>query len=237
MTEQIQDHGRATKLAHVLALDSLKRKVDPGHAALIIIDVQNDFCAPGGLVANEGQDVSEAMRVGERLPAFVDAARSAGVLVIFVRTVYTTRHNFYLSDSLLEHAARRRPGRHIKTPFCVDGSWGGDFFGRVRPQPEDPIVTKHRYSGFHNTELDTVLHVHGIRTLIISGVATNVCVATTAHDGFMRDYYIVLVEDGTASYTQDEHEAALDDINRYFGEVTNIAAVTSIWHEQSAKNA
>jgi ureidoacrylate peracid hydrolase len=119
----------------------------------------------------------------------------------------------------------------------VDGSWGGDFFGRVRPQPEDPIVTKHRYSGFHNTELDTVLRVHGIRTLIISGVATNVCVATTAHDGFMRDYYIVLVEDGTASYTQDEHEAALDDINRYLGEVTNIAAVTSIWHEQSAKNA
>jgi ureidoacrylate peracid hydrolase len=239
MTEQIQDHGRATTLAlaHVLALDSLKRKVDPAHAALIIIDVQNDFCAPGGVVANEGQDVSEAMRVGERLPAFVDAARSAGVLVIFVRTVYTTRHNFYLSDSLLEHAARRRPGRHIKTPFCVDGSWGGDFFGQVRPRPEDPIVTKHRYSGFHNTELDTVLRVHGIRTLIISGVATNVCVATTAHDGFMRDYYIVLVEDGTASYTQDEHEAALDDINRYFGEVTNIAAVTSIWHGQSAKTA
>jgi ureidoacrylate peracid hydrolase len=235
MTDQTQDRGRATKLAHVLPLDSLKHKVDPRHAALIIIDVQNDFCAPGGLVANEGQDVSEAVRVGERLPAFVDAARAAGVLVIFVRTVYTTQHNFYLSDSLLEHAARRRPGRHIKTPFCVDGSWGGDFYGKVRPQPEDPVVTKHRYSGFHNTELDTVLRVHGIRTLIVTGVATNVCVATTAHDGFMRDYYIVLVEDGTASYTQDQHEAALNDINRYFGEVTNIAAITSIWREQRAK--
>jgi ureidoacrylate peracid hydrolase len=235
MTDQTQD--RATKLAHVLALDSLKRKVDPGHAALIIIDIQNDFCAPSGLVANEGQDVSEAVRVGERLPAFVDMAHAAGVLVIFVRTVYTTQHNFYLSDSLLEHAARRRPGRHIKTPFCVDGSWGGDFFGEVRPRVEDPIVTKHRYSGFYNTELDTVLRVHGIRTLILTGVATNVCVATTAHDGFMRDYYIVLVEDGTASYTLDQHEAALNDIHRYFGEVTNIAAITSIWREQSAKLA
>jgi ureidoacrylate peracid hydrolase len=138
---------------------------------------------------------------------------------------------------LLEHAARRRPERHIKTPFCVDGSWGGDFFGEVRPRVEDPIVTKHRYSGFYNTELDTVLRVHGIRTLILTGVATNVCVATTAHDGFMRDYYIVLVEDGTASYTLDQHEAALNDIHRYFGEVTNIAAITSIWREQSAKLA
>src|SRR5262245_27200148 len=237
MKEQTRDSESATKLAHVPPLDSLRRKVDPRYAALIIIDVQNDFCAPGGLVANEGQNVSEAVRVGERLPVLIDAARTAGVLVIFVRTVYTTQHNFYLSDSVLEHAARRRPGWHIKTPFCVDGAWGGDFFGEVRPRPEDPVVTKHRYSGFHNTVLDTVLRVHGIRTLIITGVATNVCVATTAHDGFMRDYYIVVVEDGTASYSQGQHEAALNDINRYFGEVTNIASITSIWRKKSVKPA
>jgi nicotinamidase-related amidase len=53
----------------------------------------------------------------------------------------------------------------------------------------------------------------------------------------MRDYYIVLVEDGTASYSQDQHEAALTDINRYFGEVTNIAAITSIWREKSIRPA
>ena len=65
MKEQTRDSESATKLAHVPPLDSLRRKVDPRYAALIIIDVQNDFCAPGGLVANEGQNVSEAVRVGE----------------------------------------------------------------------------------------------------------------------------------------------------------------------------
>jgi hypothetical protein len=98
MTEQTQDHKRATKLAHVLPLDSLRRKVDPRHAALIIIDVQNDFCAPGGLVANEGQDVSEAVRVGERLPVLGDNSASVGRLV---RELESLGHGLHIESAAL----------------------------------------------------------------------------------------------------------------------------------------
>lgn len=71
----------------------------------------------------------------------------------------------------------------------------------------------------------------------MTGIATNVCVATTVHDGFMRDYYIVMVSDGTASYAKDQHEMALDDIERFYGEVASIEQITSIWQTQAAKQA
>lgn len=223
----------ASTIAHVPPLDTLQRKVDVHHAALLVVDVQNDFCAPGGLIATEGRDVSEAQRVGDRLPAFIAAARAAGALVVFIRSVYTTDTNLYLSDSWMEQAMRRRPGGYTRIPACAAGSWGGDFYGKVRPEPNDPVITKHRYSGFHNTALDTVLRAHGIRTLIMTGVATNVCVETTARDGFMRDYYIVMVEDGAASYAKAEHDMALVNIDRYFGQVSSVAEITAIWNEQA----
>jgi ureidoacrylate peracid hydrolase len=214
-------------------LDTWAHKIDPRHTALLVVDVQNDFCAPDGLIGKEGRDVSEARRVAEGLPAFIAAAREAGALVVFIRSVYTTEGNMYLSDSWLEHAARRRPGGYTRIPACAAGSWGGDFYGDVRPQPYEPIVSKHRYSGFHNTDLDTILRAHGVRTLVMTGVATNVCVETTARDGFMRDYYIVMVADGTAAYSSREHEMALENIDRYFGQVSTVAEITQTWLQRN----
>jgi ureidoacrylate peracid hydrolase len=69
----------------------------------------------------------------------------------------------------------------------------------------------------------------------MTGVATNVCVESTARDGFMRDYYIVLVEDGTASYSSEEHKMAISNIDRYFGQVSSISEITTIWREQNDK--
>lgn len=68
-----------------------------------------------------------------------------------------------------------------------------------------------------------------MRTVVLTGVSTNVCVETTAREGFVRDYYVVLVGDGTAAYSQDEHDKTLKDIDRFFGEVTTIAALKAIW--------
>lgn len=237
MTKLTANLGLATRVAHVEPLDTISRKIAPEHVALIVVDMQNDFCAPSGLLDIEGRDISDAKSLADRLPRFINAARAVGVLVVFIQTVYTTENNFYLSDSYLEQAARRCPDRHAKIPVCGADLWGGDFYGEVRPRPNEPVVKKHRYSAFHNTDLDTILRAHGVRTLIMTGVATNVCVAVTAHDGFMRDYYIVFPEDGTASYSRDEHDVSLRDIDRYFGEVTSIAEITSIWLEQSTSEA
>ena len=224
----------AAKVAHVEPLRGLPQKASPRHTALIVIDMQNDFIADEGLIAKEGLDVTPAQQLAERLPALIETARKAGVLVVFVRNVYSTDGNFYLSDAWLEQAARKRGGSYTRVPVCAPGSWQGDFYGAVRPLPSEPIITKHRFSAFHNTDLDTVLRANGIRTVVMTGVVTNVCVETTAREAFIRDYYVVMVDDGTAAFDRRDHEMTLHNIDRFFGEVTTIADLTAIWPPRNA---
>jgi ureidoacrylate peracid hydrolase len=227
------DHDIAEQLAHVRPFRGLKEKVRPEHTALIVIDMQNDFLAPEGLIGAEGRDLAEAQRMAERLPELLSTARRAGVLVVFVRNIYTSDRNFFLSDAWLEQAARRRAGGYTRIPVCASGSWAGDFYGNNRPEPHEPVVTKHRYSSFYNTDLDTILRANGIRTVVLTGVVTNVCVETTAREAFVRDYYVAVVNDGTAAYEPEDHEMTLKNIDRFFGEVTTIAELKEHW---SARN-
>ena len=219
----------AARIAHRAPLGSLHEKTEPAHTALLVIDMQNDFCACGGLVDKGGRDVTPVQEMANALPSLIERARKAGVLVVFVRSVYTTDDNRFLSDVWLEQAARKQGGGYTVTPVCRDGSWEGDYYGEVRPQDGDIVVTKHRYNAFHNTDLDTILAAKGIRTIVVTGVSTNVCVESTARDGFMRDYYVVLVSDATAAYSLEEHEMTLHNIDRFFGEVTTVAALRDRW--------
>jgi ureidoacrylate peracid hydrolase len=227
----------AAALAHRPLLSTLEQKIEPSHTALIVVDVQNDFCAPNGFMDAEGMDLTTVQAMAERLPAALRAAREAGVLVVFVRNIYSSDRNNYLSDTWLEQAARRRRSSYTENPVCEAGSWAGDFYGDVRPEPGEPIVTKHRFSGFHNTDLDTILRSHGSRTLVMSGVASNVCVETTAREGFVRDYYIIYLSDGTAAYVDKDHEAALRVIDLFFGQVVTIPEVIEVWEKQRASLA
>lgn len=240
MNTSVDDIEIAARLSHIRPLITLREKIDPSRAALIVVDMQNDFCAVGGMMSTEGFDVSEVQKTASRLPALLAAARSAGALVVFVRNIYSTKPEFssggenkpanmYLSNSWLEQAARTRKGSYTRRQVCAEGSWEGDFYGDVRPLPGEPVVTKHRYSAFHNTDLDSILRAHGTRTIVLTGVATNVCVETTAREGFVRDYYVVFVADGTAAYSLEDHNATLRNINRFFGEVTTIADIISVW--------
>jgi ureidoacrylate peracid hydrolase len=210
--------------------------VRPEHTALIVIDVQNDFCAPGGMMDREGQDLRDVQEMALALPRLIRAARDAGVLVVFVRNVYSTEQNHYLSDVWLEQASRRRAGSYTVSPVCGPDSWEGDFYS-VRPLPEDPVITKHRFSAFHNTDLETVLRAHSIRSVVMSGVATNVCVETTAREAFVRDYYVVFLSDGTATYQRAGHEATLAVIDRFFGEVAAIDDVVECWNDAKPADA
>jgi len=219
----------ADALSHVPILRSLEAKVDPRHTALIVIDVQNDFCAPGGMMDKEGLDLSLAQAMGDRMPALIDAARKAGSTVVFVRNVYSSSGNSYLSDVWLEQATRRRGESYTKRDVCAADSWEGDFYGDIAPLPGEAIITKHRYSAFHNTDLQTVLRANGIRTVVLAGVATNVCVETTAREAFIRDFYVVFLDDGTATYAEADHAATLSIIDRNFGQVATIAEVVDVW--------
>jgi ureidoacrylate peracid hydrolase len=218
----------ASSLAHRPLLTTLGEKVEPRHTALLVIDVLNDFCAEGGMMEREGQDLRHVQQMAEALPRLLDTAREAGVLVVFVRNVYSTEENHYLSDVWLEQAARRRSGSYTVWPVCGAGSWEGDFYS-VRPLAEEPVITKHRFSAFHNTDLETVLRAHSVRSVVLAGVATDVCVETTAREAFVRDYYVVFLSDGTATYNRPSHEATLAVIDRFFGQVATMEDVIACW--------
>jgi ureidoacrylate peracid hydrolase len=210
-------------------LVGVEQKVAPEHTALVVVDVQNDFCAPGGMMDREGNDLEAVQEMAGALPRLIEEARTAGVLVVFVRNVYNTEPNRYLSDVWLEQAARQRKGSYTVSAVCAPDSWEGDFYGDVQPLPGEPVVTKHRFSSFHNTDLETILRARSIRTVVLAGVASNVCVETSAREAFVRDYYVVFLSDGTATYSDAAHEATLRVIDQFFGQVARIEDVIACW--------
>ena len=182
----------------------------------------------------EGRDISAVKAMVPRLDRLIDAARHAKVRCVWIRNVYNTGPNWYLSDVWLEHAQRRRRGAYLSIPVCEPNAWNGDFF-EIKPLPDEAIVTKHRYGAFESSDLDLVLRSQGIRTVIMTGVATNVCVETTARQAFLRDYYVVFTSDCTATYDQADHEATLRNIDAYFGEVISAAQVQACWQSEPAR--
>jgi ureidoacrylate peracid hydrolase len=197
----------------------LFEKVDPRQAALVVVDVQNDFCHDDGAMSKNGADVKPMQLIAPRLNRLIDEAHSAGTLVVFVRTTHSKE-----TDSLV-WTERHTERRHY---ICADGSWGAEWF-EVSPAPGDHVVLKHRYSGFVGTELDELLRSREITSVVLTGVVTNVCVESTARDAFMRDYFVVVVRDCTATSEPEDHEQALDRIGRTFGVVASADEVAACW--------
>jgi ureidoacrylate peracid hydrolase len=209
-------------------LKTLAEKVRPEHCAVLIVDVQNDFCCKGGAMHREGRDLTLVKAMVPRLAVFVDAARAAHVPCVWIRNVYNTGPNWYLSEVWLEQAMRRRRGAYLSIPVCEPNAWNGDFF-RIGPHADEVVVTKHRYGAFEGSDLDLVLRSRGISTVVMTGVATNVCVETTARQAFLRDYYVVFTSDCTATYSQAEHDATLQNIDAFFGAVVSAEEVCACW--------
>lgn len=210
-------------------LTTLEQKVDPKHTALIVVDVQNDFCACQGVFDKDGHNVSLMQGMVPGLSRFIDKARGAGLLTIFIQTVHVSGGVYYASDVWLEHWQRVGKGAHVEYPVCEENTWGADFHEGIKPLPGEFVVRKHRYSAFIDTDLELILRSKGIRTLIISGVTTNVCVLTTAKHGFMKDYYIVVLRDGTAETSEELHNSALRSIASHYGEVVDSGDIQRCW--------
>lgn len=208
---------------NIEVLATVEDKVDPGHSAVLVIDVQNDFCDDEGYLHRLGLDINASQAMVPRLESFIEQARTAKVNVIFVQGIYDRR---YLAGPFIEKDLRAG----LKVERCVDGSWGADFY-RVRPLPSELIVKKHRYSAFVGTGLDELLRKKNIETLILTGVTTNVCVESTARDGFMRDYYIVFLQDCTATYSKEAHDSTLKNMKRHFGIVASSTDIINVWQK------
>jgi ureidoacrylate peracid hydrolase len=196
-------------------------RVDPSTTRLLVIDVQNDFCAEEGWMARNGADVTLIHAAVDRLVEFIDVARAVGLPTIFIRAIYD---EIYLSAPMLERHARTGLG----IEHCQTGTWGAEFFG-VAPREDELVFTKHRYSAFKDTELSALLRAQHVENLIVAGITSNVCVESTARDAYMLDYHVVFLSDGSATYEASAHEATLANIRRAFGIVASTAEVAGAW--------
>lgn len=207
-------------------LTTITQKAAPEHAALLVIDVQNDFVAENGFFHKVGANIPAIQRAVPPLLRLIDKAREAGVLVVFVQAIYDPEH---VSAPMRERNARRG----IPIPRCLTGSWGAEFYG-VRPLPSEPVVIKHRYSAFTNPELKALLDKYGIRSLLLTGVSTDTCVESTGRDFYFADYYVTLVADCCAAASEQDHEVALARFDRDYGAVVKSAEIIEVWQRQRA---
>ncbi len=203
---------------------NVEQLIDPAKAAIIVVDVQNDFCRPEGALGMAGAPTADAMAMIPTLQRLLDSARAAGTRVVFLQTIHEDATD---SDPWRGRSLNR------SADICRNGTWGIEFTS-VAPLADEPIVIKHRYSGFVNTRLDSVLRTIKAETLIMTGVSTNVCVESTARHGFMLDYHIVFVDDCCAAYSPEEHAGALYNIRTHFGTVASADTLIDAWRAIAA---
>lgn len=204
-------------------------RYDPAHCAVVVIDVQNDFCDPQGSAATGGADLAAVSEMVPRLEALLAAARAGGIPVVFVRTEHDAGNDsFAWINRRLEEPRAVVPQRTTRT-----GSWGAEFF-RVAPRPGEPVVTKHRYSAFAGTSLDLTLRSLGVMSLLVCGVATEVCVESTIRDGLFADYLVTAVGDCCATYDADAHVASLRAVAAHFGVVADSDRIAGMWASTAA---
>ncbi|MEX2645964.1 MAG: isochorismatase family cysteine hydrolase [Gaiellaceae bacterium] len=228
----IEIHGKTV-------LTTIPELVDPAHAALLIIDVQNDCCAPGGAFAERGADLALYQDAIPQLKRLVAAAREAGALVIYVQATTLPDHRSQSPAQLLFEARLKEsyPRKGIEAfEFCLPGTWGHEFVGDLRPEDDDVVIQKHRSSAFVGTNLDLVLRSNGIKTVIATGCTTEGCVDSTIRDAGFLDYYPIAVRDCIASDNRRLHEAALAILEAYRAVVTDSAEIIEAWSAQSAND-
>lgn len=203
---------------------------DPLASALLVIDMQRDFLDPAGYAAQAGLDVSHLRTAIPAVQTLLAAARRAGMPVVHTREGHRTD----LSDCWPEKLARSRAaGAEIgrRGPLgrlLVRGEYGHDFVDSLQPAPGELVVDKPGYSAFADTGLDAWLRERGIRTLVITGITTEVCVHSTLRAAIDLHYRCFTVADACASADPALHAACMKIIGvegGIFGEAVGSSAV------------
>jgi ureidoacrylate peracid hydrolase len=204
---------------------SAAERLDARRCVLVVVDMQNDFCAPGGYIDRVmGKDVGAAAAILPALTALVAQARQAGVPVVWLRADYS-------HDRIPDSMAVKLSARGIEAECCKPGTWGFQWYG-VEPAPGEPVVTKHSYSGFIGTNMQDVLAPLRRPTLVFTGVQTQVCVESTLRDAHAHGHFCVAVQDAVGSHTAALHEATLANVRFLFGDVCAAADVLAAWRAQ-----
>jgi nicotinamidase-related amidase len=202
------------------------------HTALVIVDMQNDFCKPGWAFGKLGIDLSMYPPMIPHLACLAEGARKAGVVVIFIQmTVLPNRRSE--SPAQIRFNMRLHRASHQATEplaYTVEGTQGQAMIEELAPQVGDLVVCKYRSSGFWGTNLDMLLRSNHIETVIVTGCTTEGCVESTARDALFNDYYVVVPEDCVASDDRRQHDASLFLMRHRFDVVAS-TDILAIWQE------
>ena len=212
-----------------IELDARPRSVslDLDRTALVVVDMQNAFASPGGMLDLAGVDVRPSRDVIANARLVVEAARRTGVPVVYLTMGYpsdlSTAGGADSPNPQKELALclmRERP--ELRGKLLTIGTWDFQIVDELAPAPGDAVIVKSRYSGFHGTSLDSFLRTRGIRNLLFAGIASNVCVESTLRDAYFLEYWPVLIEDATMPAGPAEIQTAtIFTAETFFGWVTN----------------
>jgi len=201
--------------------------IDLRRSALIVVDMQNAFAKKGGMLDLFGADISGAEAVIKTNQLLVNGARKAKLEIIYLVMTYNSMlsnagsmisPNYHKELGL--RLMREKPEHEGK--LLIDGTWDWQIVDEIRPQDDEIIIRKPRYSGFVGTDLDNYLRNKDIRFLFITGITTNVCVESTGRDAFFAEYWPILVEDAMNHTGPDFcREATLWNFENIFGWVTD----------------
>lgn len=208
--------------------------MDTAKTAVIVVDMQNDFGAKGGMFDRSGRDISGVQNVVGPTAKVLAAARRAGIRVIYLKMGFRPD----LSDLGAPDSVNRV--RHLKigvgqTVQAPDGregrvlirdTWNTDIVAELKPEAKDVVIYKTRFSGFYKTELDSTLKKAGIKHLIITGCTTSVWVDSTIRDAMFRDYLCVSLKDCMSEpigygLPRSNHDASLLVMELVFGWVSD----------------
>lgn len=185
----------------------------PATTAVIVVDMINEFLEDGGLMM-----LASGRALYGPIQQLVDAAHAAGATVVWLRD---------------EHNDESDPEFRKRILHCLKGSWGTQIVDALKPGPNDIILPKHTYSGFFQTPLHATLQQHGITTLVVTGVVTNICVRSTSHDAFFLGYDVLVPEQCVSATSDREQASSLYDIDTHYGSVTSLEHVLSMLAPQT----
>ena len=192
--------------AHVLDV------IDPAKTALLVIDMQNYFMAPG-----EQCEVPMARGIVPTVNCLANRVRIAGGQVIWIRNGTDNARDWTVMHNVLMTPSRRE----LRYKAMDKGGFGLQLWEGLEVRPDDANITKTRYSAFigGSSNVEAFLRKKGIDTLLISGTTTDVCCESTARDAMMLNYKVVMVSDANAAFTDEIHAAALCAFYASFGDV------------------
>jgi len=187
--------------------------------ALVVIDMQNDFCAPGGFGEKLGNDITPTRAIIPVIERLLAAARRAGMLIVHTRE----GHLPDLSDcppSKLARSRKQGAGIGDEGPMgriLIRGEHGHEIVPELAPCPGEIVIDKPGKGAFYRTSLEQTLTGLGIESLVLCGVTTHVCVHTTLREANDRGYECLVLEDATAAFDPRDHEAAIRMVHQQGG--------------------